>query len=109
MKEFKREWYRIPDAPDGNGRAHYTTEIQKNTDVIGIMRREAEALTNEKYVHLGTHCGYCDGELSDVSTFSLIRGKECQALCSEEMKSWVRDNGIELVSFRQIAEEAGLL
>ena len=50
---------------------------------------------------LATHCGYCDGELMDMSTFSVIRGRELEMLCSPRIRRWVNDNQIELINFDQ--------
>ena len=104
MTNWPRKWYAIPDTPDGNGRKHYTSDIQKNTPVIQIMFDELKSHKDEEYVHLGTHAGYCDGELCDLSTFNVIRGKELQALCDPEIKAWVRENA-QIVTFGQIWEE----
>ena len=47
----------------------------------------------------------CD--LQNMSTFSVIRGRELEALCSPKIKEWVKANGIELISFDQyLAEHA---
>lgn len=62
---------------------------------------------NAPYAMLATHCGYCDGELQNMSTFSVIRGRELEALCSPKIKEWVKANCIELISFDQyLAEHA---
>ncbi len=104
IKTWPRKWYAIPDTPDGNGRKHYTSDIQKNTPVTQIMFEELKSHAGEEYVHLGTHCGYCDGELCDLSTFNVIRGKELQALCSKEIIDWCKENA-EFVTFGQIWNE----
>ena len=53
---------------------------------------------------LATHCGYCDGELMNMSTFSVIRGREVEALCSPKVRKWIEDNNITLVNFDDYLE-----
>jgi predicted glycoside hydrolase/deacetylase ChbG (UPF0249 family) len=86
----------------------YGLAEQGATDVIGhILSGGCEFDFNAPYAMLATHCGYCDGELQNMSTFSVIRGRELEALCSPKIKEWVKANGIELISFDQyLAEHA---
>ncbi len=104
----KPEWYKVPETPDGNGRGAYTAEIQKNLPVTRVMVSELDKYVNDEYVWMNTHCGYCDGELCDMSTFNVIRGKECQALCSPELKNWIESHDVEMTSFEEIGKAVGV-
>ncbi len=77
---------------------------QLQSDLKGyIFEHNAEWLQSEM-IYLVTHCGYCDSELVDMSSFNVLRIKDLEALCSDEVKSWVKDNDIELITFKQLAE-----
>lgn len=46
------------------------------------------------------HPGYLDQYILTHSSFTLIRAMECEFLCSDWLKQWIKDNNIELVDFR---------
>ena len=54
---------------------------------------------------MATHCGYCDGELLNMSTFSVIRGREIEALCSPQVREWIEKNSIELINFQDYLDQ----
>ena len=83
----------------------YSLDAQKNTNVTEhIVTGQCKFDFSKEYGLLATHCGYCDGELLNMSTFSVIRGREVEALCSPEIKKWVKDNDITLINFDQYVE-----
>lgn len=57
----------------------------------------------EKYsgqdIELMVHPAYCDRELYEISSYSTGRVVELSALCSEKVKAYVREHGIELVHY----------
>lgn len=46
------------------------------------------------------HPGYLDQYILTHSSFTLIRAMECDFLCSQELKDFIKENNIELVDFR---------
>ena len=97
-------WYYKNQVVDPQDRKPtYSLEDQAKTDVVAhILNGELNLdPTNTEYAMLATHCGYCDGELLNMSTFSVIRGREVEALCSPLVKHWIDDNHIELINFDQ--------
>ncbi len=101
-------WYYKNMKVDPNDRKPaYSLEAQGATDVTEHIVSGGLKLDLEKgrFALLATHCGYCDGELMNMSTFSVIRGREVEALCSPAVKRWVKDNGIELINFDQFLSE----
>lgn len=128
MEDLCREYhipydcFSLPDLPTGNRwyykhqtvdpndpKPVYTLEDQAKTDVArhfldGELKLDFK---NQKFALLATHCGYCDGELLGMSTFSVIRGKELEALCDPRIKDWVKENGIELINFDQYWTQRG--
>ena len=84
----------------------YSLDAQVATDVTEyIVSGQCKFDYTKEYALLPTHCGYCDGELLKMSTFSIIRGKELEALCSQDVKEWIKNNGIELINFDQYLKE----
>jgi len=51
------------------------------------------------------HPGYLDQYILMHSSFTLIRPMECDFLCGEWIKNWIKENGIELVDFRDYKSE----
>lgn len=48
------------------------------------------------------HPGYLDQYILTHSSFTLIRAMECDFLCSSWLKSWLKENKIELTDFRKV-------
>ncbi len=58
----------------------------------------------DTYTMLHTHAGFIDRDLLDMSTLTMTRVMELDLLCCDEMKKWIKDNDVQLVNFRDIAE-----
>ena len=81
----------------------YTLDDQANTDVVDHILSGGLGFDTDRQAFglLATHCGYCDGELLSMSTFSVIRGREVEALCSPLVKQWMQEHHIEPINFDQ--------
>jgi predicted glycoside hydrolase/deacetylase ChbG (UPF0249 family) len=53
----------------------------------------------DENIEIMTHPGYCDLELYRASSYALGRVKELDVLCSDEVKEYVKENGVELVHY----------
>ena len=51
------------------------------------------------------HPGFLDQYILTHSSFTLIRPMECEFLCSDWLKDWLKDHHIELTDFRKIKDE----
>ena len=51
-----------------------------------------------------SHCGYIDDPLYDVTSFTVIRTKDLACMISDEMKQWIKDNNIELITYRDLTK-----
>ncbi len=98
-------WYfkNLKIKPNEN-KPRYDLEAQMNTNVEQFILEDCCQLLGHDYALLATHCGYCDGELLEMSSFSVIRGKELEALCSPKVKEWINKNKIELINYDQYIE-----
>lgn len=61
--------------------------------------------SGREYGYLVCHCGYVDADLFALSSFNVCRVKDLEALCSPRVRQWVDDNGIELITFRDLGRE----
>lgn len=51
------------------------------------------------------HPGYLDQDILNKSSYTLIRPMECDFLCSDYLKNWVKENNIEITDFREVKDE----
>lgn len=79
-------------------------EAQLNEDPINYVLSDQGKILNEEYGYLITHCGYADANLFPLSSYTLCRVKDLECLTSDAVKQWVKDNSIELITFRDLPE-----
>ncbi len=79
-----------------------TPEEQLNNDPLGHFLRDEAGLLKKDLGYIITHCGYCDKELFELSSFNTCRVADLAAAVSDELKAWIRDNNIELINFKQL-------
>jgi predicted glycoside hydrolase/deacetylase ChbG (UPF0249 family) len=102
----ERWYYKNIKVDPKDRKPDYNLEAQGATDVTEyILSGGCQFDFNGEYAMLATHCGYCDGELMKMSTFSVVRGKELEALCSPRIRQWLEDNHITLINFDEYLEE----
>ena len=65
-----------------------------NDSLIDLMKN-SDAHT----IEIMCHPGYVDQRILDLSKYNLPRAKEMEILRSDEVKQFVKDNGIELVTY----------
>lgn len=79
-------------------------EKQLTEDLVSYLAEDRGHFLEKKIGYLITHCGYCDAELFALSSFNTCRVKDLEALTSDEVKQWVKDNSIELITFNDIKD-----
>ncbi|BDR55465.1 ChbG/HpnK family deacetylase [Xylocopilactobacillus apis] len=70
-------------------------------DRFGILKNENNGLITE----LHFHPGFVDQYILDHSTLTLPRVRDNETLCSEELKGWIIDHDIELISFGDLKKK----
>ena len=96
----------------------FDPDWEKETDIIGFPfpAFDQKGLYDPKKFmndHLSTlqehrvgiavfHPGYLDQYILDQSSFTLIRPMECEFLCSDWIKEWIKDHQIQLIDFRDL-------
>ncbi len=79
--------------------------IQVQSDLKSYILNDEAGFLNKELGYLVTHCGYVDEELMKISSFNLVRMKDLAALTSPEVKQWIKDNNIQLITFKDIIKE----
>lgn len=77
-------------------------EEQLKEDLLGYLLRDDGGYLHMDTGYLITHCGYADAPLFALSSFNTCRVKDLEALTSPEVKQWVKENNIELITFRDL-------
>ncbi|MBQ1757973.1 MAG: ChbG/HpnK family deacetylase [Erysipelotrichaceae bacterium] len=63
------------------------------------VNRNKEYMLSHEYAMVGGHCGYVDADLLKLSSLSFERFKDAEMLMSDEIKKWVEDNDITLITY----------
>ena len=71
------------------------------TPLKDFMSHSEEAL-NSEYVLLTGHPGFVDAELLGLTTLSLERVRDHEMDTSSELKKWIEDNGVELITYSDL-------
>ena len=83
----------------------FAIEQQLKTDVLDHIisgKTKLEELDDGAVGLIGTHCGYLDQEVFDNSTYTIIRLKDLAGVTDPKFKQWLKDNDMELVSYRDL-------
>lgn len=75
---------------------------QFSADVVSVILSDELGILGHETAILLFHPGFVDADLFRQSSFTGIRMRDCDALCDPRVKQWVRDNGIELISHRDL-------
>ena len=79
--------------------------VQVTSDLKSYILNDEAGFLKKDLGYLVTHCGYVDEELMRLSSFNLVRMKDLDALTSKEVKNWVKENNIELITFKDLLKE----
>ena len=92
MKCAGMGWYKYGGGP----------EAQLEEDLTSYITNDVDGLLQHEYGYLITHCGWADSPLFDLSSFNTCRVKDLEALTSNEVKQWIKDNNIELITYKDL-------
>ena len=77
----------------------FDAEIQLNKNTVKRILDHSELLLSYEIAAIGGHPGYIDAELLNLTTLSLERCRDAEMCMSEEIKRWIEDNQIELITY----------
>ena len=78
---------------------------QFKADVIGDITSDHFKILSHDTARLLFHPGFVDEDIMEQSSFNGIRMRDCMALCSDEVKSWIVENDIELINYSQLKKK----
>ena len=86
------------DFPKGDP---YSYENQTRNEIPIILKKLEENI-NEDYVLIPSHCGYVDTDLMRYSRCNIDRIYDHQMLTSNEIKDWIKNHSVSLISYRDL-------
>lgn len=93
VKQAGMGWYTPGDA-----------QSQLSGNLTNYITEDKGELIGSKYGYLIAHCGYLDAEIFQLSSFNTCRAMDLHALTSNEVKKWIVDNQVELITFKELPE-----
>lgn len=79
--------------------------VQDKSDLKNYLLNDEAGFLNKEVGYLVTHCGYVDSEIMKLSSFNMVRMRDLEALTCDEVLNWVKENSIELVTFKELFKE----
>ena len=79
--------------------------VQVQSDLKSYILNDEAGFLKKDLGYLVTHCGYVDEEIMRLSSFNLVRMKDLDALTSQEVISWIKENDIRLITIKDLIRE----
>ncbi|HZS45843.1 MAG TPA: ChbG/HpnK family deacetylase [Blastocatellia bacterium] len=73
---------------------------------VNLLLEDFDQLGGDGTVEIVTHPGFVDDGLHKVTRYSEQRGKELEVLCSKELVTCLRRNGIELINYGTLLDQS---
>lgn len=100
-----KSYYTINDKGTVDKEAFNEGHYQRKIDVVGFITEDRGDILKNEYSLLRMHIGYPDSDLYQMSTFNDCRCIETSAVCSQEVKQWVKNNNVQLINYSQFFKE----
>ena len=97
VNPFNPQWEEITGI---HGLAMAKMDEHNLYDPLAYFNENLPAILSHDCSLMVFHPGYLDQYILNKSSFTLVRPKECEFLCGEDLKNVIKDNQIELVSFK---------
>lgn len=81
-----------------------TLENQLKSSLKDYILEDKNKYLEHKYGALVCHCGYADSQLFNYSSFNLFRIKDLEAMQDSEVKEWLTNNNIELITYKELEQ-----
>ena len=88
----------MPKDPSKNKKV-FDPMAQLNKNSLEMFMQYADEFLQEEYVMMGGHPGFVDAELMGLTTLSLERMRDHEAVTSPVLKKWIEDNGVQLITY----------
>lgn len=93
-KNLGMKWYKFPP----------TLDNQYASSLKDYLLNTSEDYLNSELCSLICHAGYVDKELMQLSSFNIYRLNDLEAMLCDETKQWIKDNNIELVTYKDLVK-----
>lgn len=87
---------------DWNVKPVFTVENQMKTNVAEKVLAMIDQVNDHQHTLLVCHAGYIDAALLKLSSYSIIRAKDLEMALSEDLAKYLKDTGIELITYRDL-------
>ena len=103
---YSADFSLLPDAkmPDMGWYTFGTLEQQLNEDPLTYILEDRAGYLGHEYGYLVTHCGELDSDTLHLP-FSICRLRDLEAMTSPGIFRWLKENDIELITFKDIREQ----
>lgn len=79
-----------------------TYDNQYKSSLKDYILQDKENLLEKEVACIVCHVGYVDRALMDLSTYNIYRVNDLYALTCNEVKQWIKDNDVELITYKNI-------
>ncbi len=79
---------------------HDSMAVRRTYDPVKYYQSNAEDMLSKEICITAWHPGYLDDHILKESSCTEARIVDLMALCSQELKDWIRDNHVELINYR---------
>lgn len=87
---------------DWNIKPVFPIEKQRDTDVASLTLDSIKTVEGSENILIVCHAGYIDADILNASSYSLIRARDLEMATSKELKQYIEDNNIELITYRDL-------
>lgn len=100
QKEYPID-FPVPEFPDEtlNGKKGTNDALSEEQLIKELTEMKNEGI---EYVEIPAHPGYVDEDLLKISSLVLGRVHDASLFMSEKLRSWMDENGVERISFRDL-------
>lgn len=74
----------------------------EETAVPDYFMKNTFGIWEEEIIEVMCHPAFIDQRLLDISSYSLQRARELQTLRDPELKQWIKESGIEMITFADL-------
>jgi predicted glycoside hydrolase/deacetylase ChbG (UPF0249 family) len=90
---------KVPWVPNTWYESPFPLERQKAINPMEYIEPLMDEIRRHELSILITHPGYVDGELLDLSTYSIIRARDLQLVTSQTFIAALKKEGVELITY----------
>lgn len=91
-----------PDFMKSMNKKAFDPEAQLAKEPLKMVMQYSSELLAAEYATIGGHPGYVDADLLGLTTLSLERCRDAEMMMSPELRDWIDQNGVELITYADL-------